>query len=172
MKYLLFLLIAASLNAQVTLEGLWQMTRKDSPVLALPETAGGDWAEAQLPWKERPANGIFWLRRTVTLDAGLAEAALVVGRPALKSTSMANGSGPFLVLAAGLWKSGSLVSVVCPAVSLRDRPPLPCAAGRSRSGGRLRLTRAAPTGWALQRWPKRHCIASVVADQAWPVSLI
>ncbi|MBL8227561.1 MAG: hypothetical protein JNL98_03755 [Bryobacterales bacterium] len=121
MKYLLFLLIAASLNAQVTLEGPWQMTRQDSPVLALPETAGGDWAEVQLPWKERPASGIFWLRRTVTLDAGLAEAALVVGRPALKSTSMANGSGPFLVLAAGLSKSGGFV--------VSSAPRSPCGTG-------------------------------------------
>ncbi len=80
MRYLLFLFIAASLQAQVALEGPWRMTRQDSPALALPETPDGDWAEVQLPWKERPANGIFWLRKTVTLDAALPVAALVVGR--------------------------------------------------------------------------------------------
>ena len=91
MKYLLFLLIAAALSAQVSLEGPWRITRQDSPAFALPAVADGDWAEVQLPWKERPANGIFWLRKTVMLDKALPEATLVVGGVAASFEVYVNG---------------------------------------------------------------------------------
>jgi sigma-B regulation protein RsbU (phosphoserine phosphatase) len=91
LKHLSFLWIAASLSAQVSLEGPWRMTRQDSPSFALPASADGDWAEVQLPWKERPASGIFWLRKTVTLDAALPEAVLVVGGVASSYEVYVNG---------------------------------------------------------------------------------
>jgi hypothetical protein len=91
LKYLPLLLIAASLSAQVSLEGPWRMARQDSPSFALPAAADGNWAEVQLPWKERPANGIFWLRKTVTLDAALLEAVLVVGGVAASFEVYVNG---------------------------------------------------------------------------------
>lgn len=91
MKYLVFLWIAASLGAQVSLEGPWRMTRQDSPSFALPETADRDWAEVQLPWAVMPDNGIFWLRKTFALSTPLPEAALVLGRVAASFEVYVNG---------------------------------------------------------------------------------
>ena len=80
MKYLFLLFAAASLRAEVSLEGPWRMTRDDAPSFALARTNDGDWATVQLPWKERPTGGVFWLRKTVTLDAALPDAVVVLGR--------------------------------------------------------------------------------------------
>ena len=93
MKYFFFLLIAASLNAQVPLEGPWRMTRQDSPSFALPETSDSDnvWADVQLPWSAHPASGIFWIRKTVVLDAPLPGAVLVLGRVAASVEVFVNG---------------------------------------------------------------------------------
>jgi hypothetical protein len=91
LKFLLFLFIAVGVKAQIVLDGPWQMTRQDSPSFALPETADSDWTQVQLPWKQRPANGIFWLRKTVTLDKALPEAALALGRVASSFEVYVNG---------------------------------------------------------------------------------
>jgi hypothetical protein len=80
LKYLLLLFASASLSAQVSLEGPWRMTRDDAPSFALARTNDGEWATVQLPWKERPAGGVFWLRKTLTLDAAMPDAVVVLGR--------------------------------------------------------------------------------------------
>jgi hypothetical protein len=90
-KFLLLLFLAASLEAQILLEGPWLMSREDAPSFALPQTGDGNWATVQLPWKERPAGGVFWLRKTVTLEAALPEAVLVLGGVASSFEVYVNG---------------------------------------------------------------------------------
>src|SRR5258708_7729015 len=81
MKIALLTLIAATgLAAQsIDLSGQWKRHDGDDPAYAQPGFDDSGWSTYELPRGGPMPKGVFWLRRTVVIPAGLADPVLTVG---------------------------------------------------------------------------------------------